>query len=48
MILKTAFQKFDINFLNSDFSVANSLNVTKSLGDVLCSVFDESLSQTLI
>ena len=31
--IEAAFQKFDINFLNCDFSVANSLNVTKSLGE---------------
>ena len=45
MILKTAFQKCDIHFLNGDFSVANSLNVTTSLGDVLCSVLEGSVSQ---
>ena len=44
-ILKAAFQKFNINFLNSDFSVANSLNVTKSLGDVLCNVLEGIVSQ---
>ena len=40
MILKTAFQKFDIN------SVATSLNLTKLL-DVLCSVLEESVSQNI-
>ena len=45
VILKTAFQKFDLIFLNSNFSVANSLNVTKSLGDVLCNVLEGSMSQ---
>ena len=45
IILKAAFQKFNINFLNSDFSVANSLNVTKSLGDVLYNVLERSMSQ---
>ena len=45
IILKAAFQKFDINFLNSDFSIANSSNVTKSLGDFLCNVLEGSVSQ---
>ena len=45
--MRTAFQKCDIHFLNSDFSVAKSLNVTKSLGDVLCSVFEGRVSHNL-
>ena len=40
MILKTAFQKFDINL------VATSLNLTKSL-DVLWSVLEGSVSQNI-
>ena len=47
MILKAAFQKIDINFLNSDFSVTNSLNVTKSLGDVLCNVLKGKMSRNV-
>ena len=48
MILKAEFQKFDINFVNSDFSVANLLNVTKSLGDVLLMSSREAHLEILI
>ena len=43
--LKTKFQDFHIKFLNSDFSVSNALNATKSLGDALCSPLEGSMSQ---
>ena len=43
--LKTKFQNFHIKFLNSDFSVSNALNITKFLGDALCSPLEENVSQ---
>ena len=43
--LKKTFQNFHITFLNSDFSVSNALNVTKCLGDALCSPVEGSVSQ---
>ena len=43
--LKTKFQNFHIKFLNSDFSVSNALNITKFLGDALCSPLEGSVSQ---
>ena len=46
-ILKTKFQNFHIKFLNSDFSVSNALNATKSLGDALCSPLEGSVSQNV-
>ena len=45
MTLKTIFQNFHIKFLNSDFSVDNESNVTKLIGQVLCSALEGSLSQ---
>ena len=45
MTLKTKFQNFHIEFLNSDFSVDNKLNVTKSIGYVPCILLEESVSQ---
>ena len=45
MTLKTIFQNFHINFLNSDFLVDNESNVTKSIGNVLCIALEGSLSQ---
>ena len=41
--LKTEFQNFHIQFLNSDFSVSNALNITKFLGDALCSPLEVCL-----
>ena len=46
MTLKTIFQNFHIQFLNSDFSVHNESNVTKSIGHVLCIPLEGSVSQT--
>ena len=43
--LKTKFQNVHIKFLNSDFSVSNALNITKFLGDALCSPLKGSVSQ---
>ena len=43
--LKTEFQNFYIKFLNSDFLVSNPLNVTKFLGNALCSHLEGSVSQ---
>ena len=45
MTLKTIFQNFHIKFLNSDFSVDNGSNVTKSIGQVLCIALKGSVSQ---
>ena len=45
MILKTMFQNFHIKFLNSDYSVDYELNVTKSIGHVLCILLEGSVSQ---
>ena len=39
--LKTRFKEF----LNSDFSVSNALNITKLLGDALCSPLEGRVSQ---
>ena len=43
--LKTKSQNFHIKFLNSDLSVSNALNVTKFLGDALCSPLEGTASQ---
>ena len=43
--LKTIFQNFCTQFLNSDFSVDNESNVTKSIGNVLCIILEGSVSQ---
>ena len=43
--LNIKFQNVHIKYLNSDFSVSNASNVTKFLGDALCSHVEESLSQ---
>ena len=43
--LKTKFQIFHIKFLNSDFSVGNALNITKFIGDALCSPLEGIMSQ---
>ena len=45
MTLETKFQNFHINILNSDFSVENAIDVTKSLEDALCSPAEGSVSQ---
>ena len=45
MTLKTIFQNFHINFLNSDFSVNNESNVTKLTEHVLCITPEGSVSQ---
>ena len=45
--LKTTFQNFHINFLNSDFSVINALNTTKFLGHALCSPLEGRVSQNV-
>ena len=45
MILKKMFQNFHIKFLNSDYSVDYELNVTKSIGHVLCILLEGSMSQ---
>ena len=47
MTLKTIFLNFHIQFLNSDFSVHNESNVTKSIGHVLCIPLEERVSQNL-
>ena len=44
--LNIKFQNVHIKFLNSDFSASNALNVTKFLGDALCSPVEGSVSQT--
>ena len=43
--LNITFQDCHIHFFNSDFSVENQSNVTKSLGYVLCSTLEGSVSQ---
>ena len=43
--LKKIFQNFHIKFLNIDFSVSNALNITKFLGDALCSPLEGRVSQ---
>ena len=43
--LKQKFHNFRIKFLNSDFSVSIALNVTKFLGDALCSPLEGRVSQ---
>ena len=45
MKINKIFQNVHINILNSDFSVDNSLNATKSPGDVPCSTLEGSMSQ---
>ena len=45
MTLKQIFQNFHNKFLNSDFSLYNEPNVTKSLGHVLCIPLERSVSQ---
>ena len=45
MTLKIIFQNFHFQFLNSDFSVDNVLNVTKLIGYVLCIPLEGSVSQ---
>ena len=45
MTLKTIFENSHIFFLNSDFSVNNESNVTKSIGHVLCITPEGSVSQ---
>ena len=45
MTLKTIFQNFHINFLNSNFSINNELNVTKLIEHVLCITLEGSMSQ---
>ena len=45
MTLKTKFQNFHIQFLNSDFSVDNESNVTKLKGYVPCILLEERMSQ---
>ena len=45
MTLEKIFQNFDINFLNSDFSVNNESKVTKLIGHVLCITPEGSVSQ---
>ena len=45
MTLKMRFQIFHINFLNSDFSIDNESNVTKSIEHALCIPLEGSLSQ---
>ena len=45
--LKTIFQNFRTKFLNSDFSVKNDSNATKSIGYVLCIILDGSVSQNV-
>ena len=45
MSLKTKFQNFHIQFLNSDFSVDNESNVTKLKGYVPCILLKGTMSQ---
>ena len=45
MTLKKIFQKFCDKFLNSNFSLYNESNVTKSIGHVLCILLEGSMSQ---
>ena len=47
MTLKTIFQNIHITFLNSDFSVDNESNVTKSTGHVFCIALEGSVSQNV-
>ena len=42
--LNIKFQNVHIKFLNSDLSISNALNVTKFLGDALCSPVEGSVS----
>ena len=42
---KKKIQNFRTKFLNSDFSVDNESNVTKSIGYVLCTLLEGSVSQ---
>ena len=45
MTLKTIFQNFHINFLNSGFSVNNESNVRRLIGHVLCTTLEGRVSQ---
>ena len=45
MTLKMRLQIFHITFLNSDFSIDNESNVTKSIGHALCIPLEGSVSQ---
>ena len=45
MSLKTKFQNFHIQFLNSDFSVDDESNVTKLKGYVPCILLEGRMSQ---
>ena len=47
MTLKTIFQNVHIKLSNSDFSVDNESNVTKSLGYVLCILLEGRVSQNI-
>ena len=47
MTLKTKFQNFHIKLLNSDFSIDNESNVTKSIGHVPCILLEGSVSQNV-